>query len=425
MRNVFFITFFLGAFVGLSQSLGTRRVQKQLSKREAFQKAQVAVYVAPINTNKTTAEFNSDKYMTPASNTKLLTFLAAQEVFDSLPALYYRPLEENHIAIKSTGYPLLFHPFYSDSTLSHFFNKAATWTYMAPKTVPQPLGPGWSWDDYGYYFAAEKSAFPIYGNSLQATYLGGKIIATPQGFELKIAHDSLAPKLKRNPFQNTFLYNPLGWTENDTLYRPFITSDSLFVKLLSAAIEKPVILKKEEKDSFMWQSLYTHEETILYKALLQDSDNGIAEALLLMIAQKQSGQMKTQIAIDSLKTLWRGWLPDPLEWVDGSGVSRYNMITPRTLGAVLQKIYQKVGWKTIQTFFPKGGVSGTLIKYPVPNLYAKTGTLRHNHNLSGYFLNKHGKPFVFVVMVNHHTAPTDAVKKDITEFMLWLQKKVK
>ena len=425
MRKSFLIGFLFCAFVLQGQSLGKRRIQKQLTKIEAFQQAQVALYVAPLSAKKPIAFWNSNRYMTPASNTKLLTFLAAQQHFDSLPSLLYHQQGDSLIQFKSTGYPLLLHPFYPDNKLISFFNQEVSWVYVAPESPPYPLGNGWSWDDYSYYFAAEKSTFPIYGNSLQATIQEGRLITKPNGFKIIALSDSLAPKLERNRFKNTFTFNPRAWKENDTLHRPFLTSDSLFATLLSQAIQKPIVLKRLVKDTLPWQTLYTHHEKPLYQGLLKDSDNGIAEALLLMIAEQYSGQMKTKTAIDSLQTKWTAWLPDPIAWVDGSGISRYNMITPRTLGAVLQKIHQRVGWNAIQTLFPKGGGSGTIKKYPVPNLYAKTGTLRHNHNLSGYFLNKKGAPFVFSIMVNHHTAPTAEVKEGITALLLWLQQKLK
>ena len=425
MRKSFFIGFLFCAFVLQGQSISKRRIQKQLTKKEAFQQAQVALYVAPLSAKKPIAQWNSNRYMTPASNTKLLTFLAAQQQFDSLPSLFYHQQGDSLIQFKSSGYPLLFHPFYPDQALEAFFQQPVRWVYWAPQEPPHPLGPGWSWDDYSYYFAAEKNSFPIFGNSLQATFQEGHLKTNTDAFEFIATQDSEAPKLKRNRFKNTFTYNPRAWKENDTLYRPFLTSDSLFATLLSQAIQKPIALKRPVKDTLLWQPLYTHHEKQLYQGLLQDSDNGIAEALLLMIAEQYNGQMETQTAIDSLLTQWAHWLPDPIAWVDGSGVSRYNMITPRTLGAVLQKIHQRVGWKAIQTLFPKGGFSGTLKNYPVPDLYAKTGTLRHNHNLSGYLLNKHGEPFVFVVMINHYTAPTAEVKQGITDLLLWIQQKLK
>jgi len=425
MKNSFLVGFFFSVFVLPAQTMGHRRIQKQLSKIEAFRQAHVALYVAPLAKKKPVIQWHSDHYMTPASNTKLLTFLATHQQFDSLPSLFYRQQGDSLIQFKSSGYPLLFHPFYPDAALASFFNQEVSWVYVAPQLPPEPLGAGWSWDDYSYYYAAEKSAFPIYGNSLQATIQEGRLIITPDAFQSFAVSDSLAPTFKRELHQNSFLYAPQRWKENDTLYRPFITSDSLFVKILSKAIQWPVSLAQKENNAQPWQSLYTRQENQLYQGLLKDSDNGIAEALLLMIAQKNMGHMHTQKAIDFIKSQWASWLPDPIEWVDGSGVSRYNMITPRTLGAVLQKIHQRVGWSAIKTLFPQGGVSGTLKNYPAPNLFAKTGTLRHNHNLSGYLFNKHGKPFVFVVMVNHHTAPTSEVKQGITQLLLWLQQKLK
>ena len=60
--------------------------------------------------------------MTPASNTKLLTFLAAIQSFDSLPALYFKE-KDSIMHFKATGYPLLFHPFYPDPELAFFFEQ--------------------------------------------------------------------------------------------------------------------------------------------------------------------------------------------------------------------------------------------------------------------------------------------------------------
>ena len=150
-----------------------------------------------------------------------------------------------------------------------------------------------------------------------------------------------------------------------------------------------------------WDILYSNQEALLYKALLQDSDNGVAEALLNMISQTTFNEMNIQKTIDTLKIQWSQWLPDPIEWVDGSGVSRYNMITPRTLIAVLKKIYREAGLETIKKYFPKSASSGTLKDYPLREVYAKTGTLRHNHNLSGYWISDRGNVYVFSIMANH------------------------
>ena len=208
------------------------------------------------------------------------------------------------------------------------------------------------------------------------------------------------------------------------MYRPFITSDNIFVGLLKDHLNLPVHLSNDSK-SYKWKSLYTHQEELLYKALLQESDNGVAEALLAMISQKSFDEMDIKRTIDALKSEWEEWLPDPLEWVDGSGVSRYNMVTPRTLIAVLKKIYCKVGLKQIKNYFPQSGYSGTIKNYDLKNVFSKTGTLRHNHNLSGYWISSSGNVYVFSVMVNHFTSSTDEVRDGISLLFKKFQKRLK
>ena len=144
-----------------------------------------------------------------------------------------------------------------------------------------------------------------------------------------------------------------------------------------------------------------------------------------MISQNNFEEMNIERIIDSLKLKWSKWLPDPIQWVDGSGISRYNMMTPRTLIAVLKKIHSEVGFENIKKFFPKSGSSGTLKNYPVKEVYAKTGTLRHNHNLSGYWISKKGNVYVFSIMANHFTAPISEIRHGITELLTQFQKRLK
>jgi len=328
------------------------------------------------------------------------------------------------IQFKSSGYPLLLHPFYPDHKLTAFFKQDYNFEYVAATVGPKPQGPGWSWDDYSYYYASERSVFPIYGNAVRITKMNNEIKTLPSGFEFTSISDSLAPVALRVKDANRFEINPLKLIEGDTLYRPFITSDSLFVKLFGEALGKELTVNKAE-DKAVWTPLYTQGEEVLYKGLLQNSDNGIAEALLLMVAQKNSGVLLEQQAIDSLQKKWSQWTPDPFIWVDGSGVSRYNMFTPRSLVAVLKEIYKNSSWDQIIQRFPKGGTSGTLKVYDVDQVYGKTGTLRHNHNLSGYLITKRGKILVFSVMVNHFTSPTSEIRSGIGKVLSWLQRKVK
>ena len=421
-KYLFFLLFSFSFCNG--QAFLEPRFKRQIKKIPVFKEAFVAVSVSELKTSEPLVSINENKYMTPASNTKLLTYLAAIQNFDSLPSLYYSIKNDSVIKFKSSGYPLLLHPFYPDTDLINFFKQDYDFEYVPPSVFPKSQGPGWSWDDYSYYYASERSPFPIFGNAFGITKVNNEIKILPSGVEFILNNDSLAPSALRDKNSNRFEINPLRLNEGDTIYRPFITSDSLFVKLLGDALGKKIKLSTPG-DETVWIPLYTGAEEQVYKGLLQNSDNGIAEALLLMVAQKSSGIFSEEKAIELMQKKWSRWSPDPFIWVDGSGVSRYNMFTPRSFVAVLKEIYKTSSWDQIKTLFPSGGISGTLKSYKVNQVYGKTGTLRHNHNLSGYLITKRGKMLVFSVMVNHFTSSTSEVRAAIGDLLNWLKRKVK
>ena len=214
---------------------------------------------------------------------------------------------------------------------------------------------------FPYYFSAEKSPFPIYGNVVAATLdsLKQRLQIKPTFFNPFFEEDSSDSFFQRKQWKNSFSGNPKKWTVQDTVYRPFITSDSLFTSLLSKRFDVPVnISSSQRSDTIVWEKLYTNQEELLFKALLQDSDNLIAESLLQMIALEKTNTLNPQAAINQLLFQWQDMLPDALEWVDGSGLSRYNMITPRTIVAILARIYKNIGWEKIEVYFPQDGGLG-------------------------------------------------------------------
>ena len=424
MRPMLTVFLFLISISLSGQRFSQRKIVRMLKKIPAFEQANIALSVEPLNTSKSVAFYQGGNYMTAASNTKLLTFLAAIQSFDSLPALYFKE-KDSIMHFKATGYPLLFHPFYPDPELAFFFEQKYTWHYHPSRSELNAHGHGWSWDDFPYYYAAESSPFPIYGNTIQVFLDSNKTQLIPETFKQQLVLDTLERNFHRERSKNRFYLNPYKLKKGDTLYIPFITSDSLFTQLLQDRIQSPVKLMDQTNSLQKWNVLYSYKEALLYKAILQDSDNGAAESLLNMISQTTFGEMNVKKTIDTLKLQWRQWLPDPIEWVDGSGVSHYNILTPRTLIAVLKKIYQEIGLETIKNYFPKGATSGTLKNYPVQEVYAKTGTLRHSHNFSGYWISNKGNVYVFSIMANHFTIPTEEIRKGISTLISQFQKKLK
>jgi len=150
--------------------------------------------------------------------------------------------------------------------------------------------------------------------------------------------------------------------------------------------------------------------------------------LLLMISKKKFDSFKSNNAINFFKNDWSSILLDPLIWVDGSGVSRYNLFTARTIISILKQIYKQIGWKKVKKLFPAGGVSGTIKDYykskKEPFVYAKTGTLINNHNLSGFLVGRSKKKYLFSIMVNHHKSSNIDVRNGIGELLFYLRKKL-
>ena len=144
-----------------------------------------------------------------------------------------------------------------------------------------------------------------------------------------------------------------------------------------------------------------------------------------MISKRMSGGITTEKAIEIIKNKWGDIFNDELIWYDGSGISRYNMFTPRTITQVLKLIRKEIQWSKIQQLFPKSGESGTLLDYPnLSDIFAKTGTLRNNHNLSGFFKTTKGEILVFSFMVNHFNSSTTEIRNGMTEIIKKIKKKL-
>ncbi|QSE98002.1 D-alanyl-D-alanine carboxypeptidase/D-alanyl-D-alanine-endopeptidase [Fulvivirga lutea] len=370
------------------------------------------------SSNKTLLDYKSDKYFTPASNTKILTFYASLKLLgDSIPALYYKEIGDSLI-FWGTGDPSLLYKEAPSTKAYDFLKESDKHLYFsAANFMDSKYAPGWAWDDLEYNWSAEKSSMPVYGNTFQlSNEIGFKVY--PQFFEgFIITADSLnETKCVRLLGTNNFVYNP-----GPTLYSEdfaFGTSGQLTADILYDTLKRKVSyidnsLSKDHK------VLYSKNGTELLKVMMQDSDNMIAEQLLLVISGLQTDTLNTVLAIKNIKSTFFKGMHDEPKWVDGSGLSRYNALTPRSLVWILTKLYDEYG-ESILEYFPAGGESGTLKNYykaDIPYVFAKTGTMTKHHNLSGYLKTKKGKIFIFSFMNNNYTTSSLPVKRKMEELL--------
>ena len=402
-----------------------RRLVKQLKKLAVFENSYSGLCVYDVKKGKYVVEYNSDKYFTPASNTKLFTFYSGLEnLGNKIPVLYYTEKEDSLI-VWGSGAPTLLYSAFDDSTAFNFLRDSKKKIYFSDANFLNPYyGSGWSWDDYNDDYSKELTPLSIYGNAIKVTlYPNGDWSVNPKEFRDSIIVKGYSDKfrIKRKKKRNLFEM----WLQNssDTLTKeiPFITSPQLSLKLLSDSLKKEVTLIHSGFGSDKISTLYGIETDSIYKVLLQKSDNYLAESVMMMSAenlgQRDSIKMSLQI-----KTVLNGVLKDLSQqprWVDGSGLSRYNLFTPKSMVEILLKIRKKSlevdgNMDKIFELLPTGGNSGTLDgrfkNYP-QFIYAKTGTLSNNHNLSGYIVTKSGKLLIFSYMNNHYRYKLSAIQK--------------
>ena len=114
-------------------------------------------------------------------------------------------------------------------------------------------------------------------------------------------------------------------------------------------------------------------------------------------------------------------LQDEIYWVDGSGLSRYNQITPSALVAVLKNIYEEVPKEKLYTMLPTSSLSGTLENSFAElggKIHAKTGSMRHVYNLSGYLETNSGKTLLFSFMNNNFNVSFSELKLEMERVLI-------
>jgi D-alanyl-D-alanine carboxypeptidase/D-alanyl-D-alanine-endopeptidase (penicillin-binding protein 4) len=132
-------------------------------------------------------------------------------------------------------------------------------------------------------------------------------------------------------------------------------------------------------------------------------------------------EMNTSVVIDYVIKNYLSDLPDKPLWVDGSGLSRQNLFTPRAMVKLCEKIYDEVSdEERLFDLLPQGGKTGTLknlFKSEKPYVFAKTGSLSNNHNLSGYLVTRKGKKYIFSFMNNNFTVPTVVIRPEMEKII--------
>ena len=394
--------------------ISSKKIDRWVSKNENLKNSVVSIAIKELNKNKKIRGININTFMTPASNLKILSVLGSIYVGDTIPVIKYN-FSNDTLSISPTGYPLLSHPKYQNKELEKFVDSFNHIEYNLSNTDLIKYGPAWAWDDLSYYFQAERSSMPIFGNVVQIIKKeNGDLILTPNNFKINLDYNQ-KEKINRAVDENVFTVNPSLIKLGDTIYHPFISSDKVIVDLLRNSLKTSVSQSNNKLDNYKVLNIDDVDE--IYSIILKKSDNLISESLVANISFRINDTISVNKGLDIIENSFKKSISNQMELFDGSGLSRYNLITPEALVTSLERIYLLIGLERVKRIFP----NNFIIEDNEDFVWGKSGTLKNNYNYSGYIITNKGKQYVFSIMINHFTEDLDKIKSAIVDFLIFLK----
>lgn len=422
--KAFFIIHY-SLFIFLASCSVTKQISKQadtiLLKDTAIRTGHIGISIYEPETNTYWYNYNATNYFIPASNTKLFTLYAGMKYLgDSLVGLRYQ-MKGDSTVIEPTGDPTFLLGEFKNQPALVFLKKQKKIYLTEDFLYKDFLGNGWAWNDFKEGYMAQRSCFPIYGNVAKAKWVSPDSVNVYPSFYQRqsiVAEKATAGFDVIKDFEDNHFIFINGTDRNKEIpFRPTILDiqslleDTLKTKLGSDwwIHDKKGMLK-----------VYSQPSDSLFKPMMHRSDNFFAEQTLLMASNEKLGYMSDEKIIDTLLKTDLKDIPQKPRWVDGSGLSRYNLFTPQSFVYIINKTKNEFGWERLKNILPTGG-TGTLSAYYKKDsgfIYAKTGTLSNNCALSGVLFTKKGKQLIFSVLANNYITGATPVRKAVEKFLL-------
>lgn len=394
-------------------------------------------------------QYNSDKYFVPASNTKLATLYAGLKYLGTgIPGIEY--LEYNDtLFVRATGDPtFLLMDFPGQPVLSFLQNAEKPLAFIEPAWETNALGFGWPWNFYLNYYMAERSPFPVYGNVIIWAQRDMAGLAE----DVKVTYVMSSPRhpwpveIRSGNYENMEIARPVsenryivypGFEGERDIYVPFATNGmQASLELLQDTLGMEVIVlpdvSSREKPAdnhsvaykhgmpWKFQTVFSRPADSLFRPMMLYSDNFFAEQTLMMVSHRLTGVMNEEKLIEYLLENDLKDIPGKPRWVDGSGLSRYNLFSPVSLVWLLEKMINEFGIERMSRLLPTGG-EGTLENFYLTEggkIFAKTGTLGGNAiALSGFVITERGRTLLFSVLVNNHNKDSHEVRHAVQDFL--------
>ena len=441
MRKLLGIILSLFLILGTQLEANSSSIDRTIFK-SGINRSAVSVSVKDIKTGNTVYKLNDKQPQMPASTLKLVTLAAA---LDTLGVDY----EFSTKMYKSTDNDLYIKlgadPFLSSYGLKTLFVTAKNKNITEPKNIyvddyifdDVEWGEGWQWDDDLSPLMPKFSSYNIDKNLLEII-----ISPTQKGSPANISLGKFYPvtfmnlvssdiptdvAIKRNNNISPDIINIQGTVAKKTVKFIPVNNPKRYFKLrLEDSIRSTKIYyygkftqKKLPVSNIYLVEEVKHPMSDAVFEILKNSNNMAAETVFKLAGAKYVNN--TGSAENSLKMLKNyfeknGISYDDVKIVDGSGVSKNNIVTADFMSDFLVKASKD---EVLVNSMATAG-EGTLAKrmlYFKNNLKAKTGTLSDVSAIAGYITSRKGKTYAFDIMINDpKSKPCE--KKSLEEYIL-------
>ena len=402
--------------------------QKTLLSAEGVKGAHIGIAIYNDTKGEWLTKYQSDHFFTPASNTKILaTYLGLQFLGDSLPG-WKMAENADTLFLMPLGDPSFMHPEFSFQPVVDLIKNTKKQIVVVGNQQDhfEVFGRGWSWGDYDQDYQPERSRMPIYGNVVHFYQSNQKITSIKPFYFFRdnVDLDKVVEKnWSRNRLGNRFFTTN---ENNKSKYFQVPFSQEVAPMLLAIDLLSDTLGKNIKFQNYIprpinaFKTIKTVPTDSLLKIMMLRSDNFYADQIVLMASEKLLGKMDDAALIDTVSKTFFTNLPQRMRWVDGSGLSRYNLNTPENYIAILQQMQAKFGEARVKNIFEKGG-EGTISAYykNFPGtMYAKTGTLGGQVALSGFIYTPKQQKLYFSILVANHMSPTSTQVRRAVETYL-------
>lgn len=438
---IFFILIYFTCTVNANPFINP--IASAIKKAEISNTALISISFKEIFNPRKTFELNANAPMTPASIQKIVTMLPALntlgENYEFKTQLYKN--KDNNLYIKLGADPYL-----TSNDLKNMIRTLGNYKISSTKAFyiddsildGNEWGEGWQWDDDLNPLIPKFGAYNLDSNLLTINFC-----PTVQGAPAEISTEVFYPtafinniitgaktdvKLARKNYISPDVINADGTISQDlTMQIPINYPRRYFILRLEEILRNQKISYYGDFNRLkLPQNTYMLAETKhpLSSALddiLKRSNNMMAETVFKIAGGKYTKESgSNQAAIEMFNDYYKklGINTDNIKVVDGSGVSKNNLITANFMTEVLLRAAQDKNISLKDRLASPG--EGTLtdrMLYFKDSLKAKTGTLTNISTIAGYLTAKSGKTYAFCIMVNDSKSkPAD--KKAFEEYLL-------